>query len=156
MLSVIRRGWLAAAACVALAAPLLTPEPAGAQVARANARVPIQGMLDHPNERVDFSGQLNIETRIIKDAVFLNPDVLELVIDFSAIRGIGLGSRGPYGTQALVIVHRPLRPFDEFEVTFPYAPGNNPNSARTGVVSIQVTAGQPGRVSVRATPVRNL
>ena len=155
MLSIIRRGCLAAAACMAAAAPLLTPLPADAQVATANARVAMQGTLDHPNERVIFTGQLNIETRLIQDAVFRNPDVLELAIDFSPVRGIGQGTKGPYGTGAFVIVHRPLKAFDEFEVTFPYAPGNNPNAARTGVVALQVTTGPNRQVTVRATPVRN-
>ncbi|HEX7888033.1 MAG TPA: hypothetical protein VF522_01630 [Ramlibacter sp.] len=155
MLSVIRRGCLAAAACTAAAMPLLTPVSADAQVAKANARVPIQGMLDHPIERVNFAGQLSIETRIVQDAVFLNPDVLELTIDFSTIRGIGLGSRAAFGTEALVIVRRPLKAFDEFEVTFPYGPGNNPRTARTGVVSLQVVTNPARQVTVRATPVRN-
>ena len=141
MLSIIRRGCLAAATCMAAAAPLLTPLPADAQVATANARVAMQGTLDHPNERVIFTGQLNIETRLIQDAVFRNPDVLELAIDFSPVRGIGQGTKGPYGTGAFVIVHRPLKAFDEFEVTFPYAPGNNPNAARTGVVAHVVASG---------------
>lgn len=94
--------------------------------------------LDNGVERIAFAGQIDIASRIIDDPVFNGPTMLEMVVDFRSVRGVGRANGRAFGTEAQTVVHRPLLPFDEFELTFPYQPGNDVHSARTAKATISV------------------
>jgi hypothetical protein len=83
---------------------------------------------------------MTIATRIIPDPDFNGPTNLELVIDFSSVKGIGKGKgQEKFATEAQTIVHRPLLALDPIEVTFPYNAGNNVNSARAAKATLTVS-----------------
>lgn len=120
-------------AALALAVPL-----AVLAVAVHQPLLKVFAELDNGAERIGFSGQIDITSRIVEDPVFNGPTILEMVVDFSGVRGVGRANGRPFGTNSQVVVHRPLLPFDEFELTFPYQPGNDVNSARTAKATISV------------------
>ena len=80
-----------------------------------------------------------VTTRVIEDTVFQGPTMLEMIIDFSRVKGEGKSSRNQFATDAQVTVHRPLRAFDEVEVIFPYTQSNDVHAARSAMVTISTS-----------------
>ncbi|MDB5883878.1 MAG: hypothetical protein JWR74_49 [Polaromonas sp.] len=127
------RPFLAAAVAVpllAMAAPAL-PAVKGPVIP-----VNVEGSISSDSENIGFSGQMKVSTRIIDDPDFSGPTIVELIIDFSSIRGVGKNTGRRFTTEAQTIVHRPLLAFDEIEVSFPYTPGTDVHLARTANVVI--------------------
>lgn len=145
-----------------IVAPLvLGPVVVMAIVAGPPIPVTINGVVGNGVDAVDLNGQMMISTRIISDLEFSAPPILELVIDFSSVKGNGRdggkgGGKGSgkgseqeksgkgndeekFVTEAQAIIRRPLLALDPVEVTFPYTSGNNPHSARTAVATLMVS-----------------
>jgi hypothetical protein len=134
-------------------APLVIgPVAVMAVVAGPPIPVTVNGTVGNGAEAVDLSGQITIATRIIDDPVFNGPTILELVIDFSSVKGKGKGSgQNKFETEAQTIIHRPLLAMDPIEVTFPYFAGNNMNSAKTAVATLNVSFNAATGVAITST-----
>ncbi|MBG6073955.1 hypothetical protein IWX87_003738 [Polaromonas sp. CG_9.7] len=99
----------------------------------------VDGTVSSDTENIAFGGELTISTRVIDDTVFNGPTMLEMVIDFSRVKGQGKASGKKFTSEAQVIVHRPLLAFDEVEVIFPYTQGNDVHAARSAMVTISAS-----------------
>ncbi len=119
--------------------------------------VTVDAEIDSGVERIKFSGQIDISTRIIDDPDFNGPTMLEMIIDFKSVKGVGKASGRKFATESQTVIHRPLLAFDEIEATFPYTQGNDVHAARTAKAAISV-AFSPGsglRVTSRLTSVKS-
>ena len=119
----------------AVIAPLL----AIAVVRGPTVPVLLDGSIGTDTETIAFGGQMTISTRVIHDTVFHGPTMLEMVIDFRRVKGLGSASGKQFTTEAQVIVHRPLLAFDEVEVIFPYTQGNDVHAERSAMVTISAS-----------------
>jgi hypothetical protein len=141
---------------VALAAPVLMV-PAGvlavvAVVAGPPIPVTVNGTVGAGGDAVDLNGQMTVATRIIPDPDFGAPPILELVIDFSSVKGNGKAKgQEKFATEAQTIIHRPLLALDPVEVSFPYNAGNNANSAKSAVATLMVSFNAASGVSITST-----
>lgn len=125
---------------LAVALPLVVVPMLALAVVQALPRpVSIDGSINSDTENIAFSGQMTITPRIIEDTVFSGPTILELIIDFSNVKGQGKSSGKKFLTDAQTIVRRPLLAFDQVEATFPYATGNDVQSAGTAKALISVS-----------------
>ena len=101
--------------------------------------VAINGTVGNGADAVEINGQMTIATRIIPDPDFNGPTVLELIIDFSSVKGNGKAKgQEKFSTEAQTIIHRPLLALDPIEVTFPYNAGNSIRSAKTAKATLMV------------------
>jgi len=125
----------------ALAAPLIAAPVAVPAAANDSAIVPVSvhGTTGFGSDHVLFSGEMSITPRIIDDPVFKGPPVLELIIDFSNVKGVQAANGKRFATDAHAVLHRPLLAFEQIEVTFPYAPADDPASSRTAKATIDIT-----------------
>ena len=101
--------------------------------------VKVDGTISSDTENIAFAGEMTISTRVIDDTFFNGPTLLEMIIDFSSIKGQGKASGKKFSSDAQVIVHRPLLAFDEVEVIFPYTQGNDVHGARTAMAIISAS-----------------
>lgn len=131
----LRPALVAAIAIPAVVLPLLVL----AVVQGATVPVLVDGTISSDTENIGFAGEMTITTRVIDDTVFNGPTMLEMIIDFSRVKGQGKASGKKFATEAQVIVHRPLLAFDEVEVIFPYVEGNNVHAARTAMAVISAS-----------------
>ena len=99
----------------------------------------VDGTVSSDTENVAFGGEMTISTRVIDDTVFNGPTMLEMIVDFSRVKGQGKASGKKFTSEAQVIVHRPLLAFDEIEVIFPYTQGNDVHAARSAMVIISAS-----------------
>lgn len=132
---VVRPVLITAVAVPAVIAPLLVL----AVVQGPTVPVLVDGSISSDTETIGFGGELTISTRVIDDTVFNGPTMLEMVVDFSRVKGLGRASGRRFTTEAQVIVHRPLLAFDEVEVIFPYTQGNDVHAARSAMVTISAS-----------------
>jgi hypothetical protein len=98
-----------------------------------------QGTIGSGTGQIGFSGHVLITPRIIEDPDFRTPTVLELIIDFSNVKGVASSNGRRFVSDSQTIVRRPLLAFDAIEVTFPYAPVGEAHSARTAKASLGVS-----------------
>ena len=110
-----------------------------AVVQGATVPVLVDGTISSDTENIGFGGEMTITTRVIEDTFFFAPTVLEMVIDFSRIKGQGKASGKKFASEAQVVVHRPLLAFDEVEVIFPYTQGNDVHGARSAMATISAS-----------------
>lgn len=89
-------------------------------------------------ETVRFSGQAIIAAQIVDDVLTHAPRVLQLLIDFSQITGVGVSSKQKYITEAQCILHRPLLSLDSIQVSFPYHISGDFGSARSVIATFTV------------------
>lgn len=102
-------------------------------------------------ENISFSGNVIITPKLINDPVFKGPKVLELVVDFSGVKGVGVASRQAYTTNVQAILHRPLLTLDVIEVVLPFTPtGGTFGSERTMMASFAVAFQPPTKVGITA------
>lgn len=102
-------------------------------------------------ENISFSGIVIITPKLVNDPVFKGPPVLELVVDFSGMKGVGVASRKAYVTNVQAVLHRPLQTLDVIEVMLPYAPtGGSFGSERTMMASFAVAFQPPTKVGITA------
>lgn len=114
--------------------------------------VNVNGNVGVGPDAVALSGQITVGTRIIPDPDFGNPPSLELIVDFSSVKGKGNGGgSSQFTTEAQTIIHRPLLALDPIEVTFPYSNGNSANSAKTAVATLMVSFNAASGVAVTST-----
>ena len=131
----LRPIFITAIAVPAVVAPLLVL----AVVQGPTVPVMVDGIISSDTENIGFGGEMTITTRVIEDSVFNGPTMLEMIVDFSRVRGEGKVSRKRFTSEAQVIVHRPLLAFDEVEVIFPYTQGNDVHAARSAMVTISAS-----------------
>jgi hypothetical protein len=141
---------------VAVVAPVVIVPTAVLAVVAVVAGPPIpvtvNGTVGTGVDAVDLNGQMTIATRIIPDPDFNGPTNLELVIDFSSVKGNGKAKgQEKFATEAQVIIHRPLLALDPIEVTFPYNAGNNANSAKTAKATLAVSFNAASGVAITST-----
>ncbi|WP_156955358.1 hypothetical protein [Polaromonas glacialis] len=99
----------------------------------------VDGTVSSDTETIAFGGEMTISTRVIDDTVFNGPTMLEMIVDFSRVKGQGKASGKKFTSEAQVIVHRPLLAFDEVEVIFPYTQGNDVHAARSAMAVISAS-----------------
>lgn len=129
-----------AVVALVLAPLVIIPVAVMAVVAGPPIKVPVDGSVGNGTDTVAFSGDMSIATRLIDDPVFNGPRLLELVVDFSNVKGVGKGAgQAAFTSTAQAIVHRPLLAFDPIEITFPYTPGNNASASLTAKATINVS-----------------
>jgi hypothetical protein len=141
---------------IAVVAPVvIIPASVLAVVAvTAGAPIPVtvNGTVGNGADAVDLNGQMTIATRIIPDPEFNAPTTLELVIDFSSVKGKGKGNgNSKFETEAQTVIHRPLLALDPIEVTFPYSPGNSVNSAKTAKATLMVSFNATSGIAITST-----
>lgn len=105
--------------------------------------VAVKDTINGDGENIRFSGQASITGKVIDDPVFRGPLVLQLVIDFSKLKGVGVSTGRAYGTVAQTIIHRPLLSFDPIEATFPFYPAGEVSLARTALASFAIRFALP-------------
>jgi hypothetical protein len=111
--------------------------------------IPAADSISDPVENVKFSGQITVDGKVIDDLVFNSPQVIELVIDFSNVKGIGDKSGRQFITDAQAVLHRPLKAADIVEVTFPYYLASDPSVSRTAVAAFEVSFAGSNNVSMK-------
>jgi hypothetical protein len=131
----LRPALVALVAIPAVVLPLLVV----AVVQGATVPVLVDGSISSDTENIAFAGEMTISTRVIDDTVFNGPTMLEMIIDFSNVKGQGKASGKRFASEAQVIVHRPLLAFDEVEVIFPYTQGNDVHAARSAMAVISAS-----------------
>jgi hypothetical protein len=131
----VRPMLITAIAVPAVIAPLLVL----AVVQGPTVPVVVDGAVSTDTENIAFAGEMTISTRVIDDTVFNGPTMLEMIIDFSNVKGQGKASGKKFTSEAQVIVHRPLLAFDEVEVIFPYTQGNDVHGARSAMATISAS-----------------
>jgi hypothetical protein len=124
------------------------PVPAQAITDIPHISIPANGSISVPNEEVKFVGQISVDGKVIDDLVFNSPQVIELVIDFSNVKGVGDKGK-QYITDAQAILHRPLKAADIVEVTFPYYLESDPSVSRTAVASFEVSFAGANNVNMK-------
>lgn len=100
--------------------------------------VPINDTVKNDTETVKFTGQVMIVSQIVQDVLTNAPPVLQLLIDFSQVFGVGTSNKQTYITQAQSILHRPLVAFDPIQVSFPYHISGDFSSARSVIATLSV------------------
>lgn len=111
-----------------------------AVVAGPPIAVNVNGTVGTGVDAVDLNGQMTVATRIIPDPDFNSPTNLELIVDFSSVKGNGKAKgQEKFATEAQVVIHRPLLALDPVEVTFPYNAGNSANSAKVAKATLMVS-----------------
>jgi hypothetical protein len=148
----MRQALLTPVALAVLAA--LAGAPAGAQDATTSATmlseptttsslttssasgVSIKGIVSGQPESVSFSGQAQINSRLVRDPDFGKP-ILLLTIDLSGVSGVGSSTRAKYVVLSPENVQRHLAASHQVQITFPFmsSKSNDSSSARTGVAS---------------------
>lgn len=103
-------------------------------------------------EPVVFGGQASITGRVIHDADFGAPPVMELLIDMSGVTARGLRSGRAYQVQKEAIVRRPLQPFEQIEVGISFAPEGDVLQARSALASFGVRFSEAAGMTT--TPVK--
>jgi hypothetical protein len=128
------------------AAGWLAPLTAAAQTAVTGTAT------DRGSEPVVFGGHASISGRVIHDADFGAPPVLQIIVDLGSVTARGVRSGHPYEVHGDAILHRPLQPFEEVEVGISFAPQGNLLEARSALASFGVhyRAGK----GVTTTPVK--
>jgi hypothetical protein len=143
-------------AIIVVAAPLvIVPAAVMAVVAVVTGppiAVNVNGTVGTGVDAVDLNGQMTVATRIIPDPDFNSPTNLELIIDFSSVKGNGKAKgQEKFATEAQVVIHRPLLALDPVEVTFPYFAGNGANSAKTAKAKLMVAFNAQTGISITST-----
>lgn len=142
-----RQAVLGPVAAAVLAA--LAGAPAGAQDAvmlsaptttllttSSTSGVTIKGVVSGQPESVSFSGQAQVNSRLVQDPDFGRP-VLLLTINLGSVTGVGSNTRAKYVTAVQEVVQRHVASSHRVEVTFPFMKSGSTDltSARTGVAS---------------------
>jgi hypothetical protein len=99
-------------------------------------------------ENVKFAGVVSVQGKVIDDPVFNSAQVIELVIDFSNVIGVGDKTGKQFVTDAQAVLHRPLRAADQVEVTFPYYLDSDPSVSRTAIAVFQVSFSGANNVGI--------
>lgn len=128
---------------------ILFAAPAHAITDIPRITIPAVGSISDPADNVKFTGKITVDGKVIDDLVFNSPQVVELVIDFSNVRGIGDKSGRQFITGAQAILHRPLKANDIVEVTFPYYLESDPSVSRTAVASFEVSFAGANNVTMK-------
>ncbi len=149
---------LAAAAVLpmsAVAAPLDAPfaiEVSGnVGAARGAAAASLVGAPSAQTEMVKFAGTASVTGRVLLDPVFNGPPVLELVIDLTALTGVGSSTGLSYVSLGNTVIQRPLKAVDVVQITFPFYVDGDPGSARSGLATLNVTYSEAAGLNVSAT-----
>lgn len=116
--------------------------------------IPMTDTIAAVGENIRFAGQASATAQLIDDLQTRAPRVLEIIIDFSGVTATGVISGKAYVTNAQSILHRPAKPFDTIEVSFPYYLSGDLKSARVAMAafSVSVNAGVLGVTSKLWTP----
>jgi hypothetical protein len=139
------------AAMPAVVALMLATAPIAANAITSipHINIPAADSISDPVENVKFAGNISVDGKVIDDLVFNSPQVIELVIDFSNVKGIGDKSGKQFITDAQAILHRPLKSTDIVEVTFPYYLEADPSVSRTAVASFEVSFAGANKVDMK-------
>jgi hypothetical protein len=132
-------------ACLLIAMPMA----ARAITAVPESLVAVNGSLSEPGDNVKYTGDVYVEGKVIDDLVFNSPQVLELVIDFSGVKGVGNKTGKEYITFAQSILHRPLKSKDTIEVALPFYLQSDPSDTRTVVASFEVSFNGANNVKMK-------
>ena len=143
-------------AIIVIAAPIVIVPAAVMAVVSVVSGPPIpvsvNGTVGTGVDAVDLNGQMTVATRIIPDPDFGSPPSLELIVDFSSVKGNGKAKgQEKFATEAQVIIHRPLLALDPVEVTFPYFAGNSAKSAKTAKAKLMVAYNAQTGISITST-----
>lgn len=133
-----------AAALTLITVPVLVAAAGGMPLLAVSVNDTIRG----ETENIAFSGRVTIAGKFIDDPEFRSSRLLQLVIDFSGVKGRGLASGKLYVTSAQAVLHRPLLATDPIQATFPYYPSNNPLAARAALATFSVTHSPPAELAI--------
>jgi len=144
-----RRPFLRGAGLAAIAAAITAlPLPAAAVTWPQTLSVAVNDTVRGATENVVFSGQLVVTGTVVKDTNLSGPRVMELIIDFSGVSGMGATTGKKYVTAAHVILHRSLKALDPVQVTFPYYSDGQLAAARTALASLAVSYAPVSGISI--------
>jgi hypothetical protein len=96
--------------------------------------VPITGIVSGQPESVSFSGQAQINCRLVRDPDFGRPSVL-LRIDLSGVSGVGSSTNASYVVSSMELVQRRLARSHVVVVTFPFAAADGSGTPRSAVAA---------------------
>jgi hypothetical protein len=104
-----------------------------------SALVTIKGAVIGAPENVNFSGQAQVNARVVTDPDFGNPPTVVLSIDLANVTGTGASTGRKYLISSQQTLNRKLNAADWVQVTFPfYASGASPASSRVGSASFSL------------------
>jgi hypothetical protein len=118
------------------AALLLSAAMAGGTPAHAaDALVQVRGIVSGEPESVAFSGQAQINSKLVPDPDFGKPSLL-LTIDLGSVSGVGSSTNAKYVISSQELVQRRVAASHRVEITFPFVKsGMGMSATRTGVAS---------------------
>jgi len=104
------------------------------------ALVSIKGIVSGSPESVSFSGQAELNARVVTDPDFGNPPRVVLSINLSDVTGVGQRTKTTYVTSDEQTLTRPLAATDTVQMTFPFYPSDGSAiSSRTGMASFNLS-----------------
>lgn len=137
----VRRIILAAAF---IAVPLLV----AARVEMPTIVVPINDTVRGATEDIQFSGQVSITPKLVDDAGAIGGTTLQLMMDFSQVKGRGLTTGKRYLTSAQAEVQRRIMTSAPVQCRFPYYPASNPMASRTVIAAFSVRYSPPAGLEI--------
>ena len=127
---------IATAAAAAIAAP---PQ---------KMSVAVRDTVRGETENIVFSGPILITGTVIENAVVDGPNMIQLLVDFSGVSGIGATTGKKYVTSAQAILHRPLVALDTIRTSFPFYSDTQLAKTRTAFASLSVSYSPNAIISV--------
>lgn len=115
---------------------LSEPTATSSLTTTSTSGVTIKGTVSGQPESVSFSGQAQVNSKLVQDPDFGRP-VLLLTINLGSVTGVGSNTRTKYVTAVQEVVQRHVAASHEIQVTFPFMKSGSTDltSARTGVAS---------------------
>lgn len=146
-----RRLYATALCASALCLPVALGTAAMAALPVPAIPVKVGGIVGTGVDAVSLSGQVVVMPRLIVDGVFTRRTVLELVIDFSGVKGVRRANPSEqFVSEAQTIVRRPLLVRDPVEVTFLYR-STNGRVIKAARAILDVTYGAGGSLTIVST-----
>jgi hypothetical protein len=104
------------------------------------AVVTVSGIVSGSPESVSFSGQAQLNAKVVTDPDFGNPPSVVLSIDLSTITGVGSSTGKKYVVSNQEIFTRKLAAADTVQMTFPFYPSTgNAQSSSLGLASFNLS-----------------
>lgn len=104
-----------------------------------SALVTVKGAVIGTPENVNFSGQAQVNARVVTDPTFGNQPTVVLSIDLSKVTGVGASTGQKYVVSSQQTLNRKLNAADWVQISFPfYASGASPVSSRVGSASFSL------------------
>lgn len=155
---ILQRPFLRGVRLAAIAVVLIAVAVPATAAPKQKISVPVRDTIRGETENILFSGQILVTGTVIENVAVEGPNMMQLVVDFSEVSGIGATTGRRYATEAQTILHRPLVTLDTIETSFPFYSDSQLVRMRTAVASLSVSYSSDAIISVTSklsTPKAN-